>query len=71
MDEEFNDPTNSSKVQHFLRELRALCRRHQFRLSVSGYDSLEVWPDDGSEPGDPLHANGIYDCTKPPFCPRR
>ena len=52
----------SKKAQRFLGELRDLCRRHGVCLSVSGYDSMQVWNLDDDR-ADPIHANGIDDKT--------
>lgn len=50
----------------FKAELEALCIKHKVRLSVSHYDSMEVWPLKIGD--DPVHSNGFENMLdwKPP-----
>ena len=45
------------RAQKFLDEVRAVCRKHGMKLSVSHYDGLQVWTLKDGE--DELYANGI------------
>jgi hypothetical protein len=49
--------TSATVFDVFIKELRQLCRKHGVQLSVSDYDSLQVWPlKDGDEE---IHSAGI------------
>lgn len=52
----------TEKCERFLNELIQLCQRHNVVLSVSGYDAIQVWDDDGAS--EYIHSNGIEDKTK-------
>jgi hypothetical protein len=51
----------SDKARAFVTELAALCVRHGVQLSVSDYDSLQLWPLE--DPQKPIHAPCIEDRT--------
>jgi hypothetical protein len=52
----------SLKARTFLIALERLCKEHQVCLSVSGYDTFQIWDLDGDH-GEPWYCNGVEDRT--------
>jgi hypothetical protein len=51
----------SEKYDKFVQALEALCREHRVQLSISTYDTLDVWELCGEE--HPIYASAIRDMT--------
>jgi hypothetical protein len=51
----------SEKYDQFVKALEALCREHQVQLSISTYDTLDIWELRGEE--HPIYASAIRDMT--------
>jgi len=56
-------PAEGQKFDTFMSELARLCVAHGVKISPSRYDGLQVW--DATDGDEPVHFNGIEDCTKP------
>lgn len=52
----------TDKYDNFIKELEALCDKHDVSISCSGYDSLQVW--DRKDEINVIHFNGIEDMTR-------
>lgn len=55
------DKQLSPKVEAFLDEVRAVCRKHGLQISTSLYDGFQVWPLRKGE--EELYGAGIEDMT--------
>lgn len=51
----------SEQYDRFVEALEALCREHRVQLSVSEYDTLDVWELQGED--HPIYASAIRDMT--------
>lgn len=51
----------SNQYDRFVEALEALCREHRVQLSVSQYDTLDVWELQGDD--HPIYASAIRDMT--------
>lgn len=52
----------STQYDRFVEALEALCREHCVQLSVSEYDTLDVWELRGEDP--PIYVSAIRDMTR-------
>lgn len=51
----------SNQYDRFVQALEALCREHRVQLSVSQYDTLDVWELQGDD--HPIYTSAIRDMT--------
>ena len=54
----------SEKAMVFIKEVEAVCKKHGFSLSVSGYDSFQIWPVEEGMPS--LYAPSIEEVNYVP-----
>jgi hypothetical protein len=58
----------TKKFDEFVVELESLCKKHGVVLSVSGYDSLQVWDLKDYHKGEVVSSCGIEDMTEDHVC---
>lgn len=64
MSDPLDDRTDgmSPAVRSFYEELEQLCLRHGMQLTVSAYDTIDIWQ---LRPGgDPVYVPGVRDMTQ-------